>query len=88
VARSNPVAEACGVRDGTGELRDSLPPSRGARVLLAAGACALFAVLPVLWIWVLYASPFGRDLTWACAIALSGLAAGIGVAMIRILDHR
>ena len=62
-------------------------PERGLdRVLLGLGALALTALVPMLWIWLLYGSRLtGLHLDIA-ALALGGLTAGIGAAMIRILD--
>ncbi|MFL5906761.1 MAG: hypothetical protein ACJ75Z_04090 [Solirubrobacterales bacterium] len=69
--------------------RVQLPvPERGVdRVLLALGAAALLAVVPMLWIWLLYGSRLsGVDIVGA-GVGLSALTAGIGAAMIRILDN-
>jgi hypothetical protein len=63
-----------------------LPERRVDRLLLAAGAAALLAVIPMLWIWLLYGSGLGRGAIDAAAIGLSGLAVGIGMGMIRLLD--
>jgi hypothetical protein len=56
--------------------------------LLLLGGIALVGVVPVLWIWVLYGSGFGSPVVSAAAIALCVLTAGIGFAMLRILDGR
>lgn len=69
--------------------RVQLPvPERGVdRVLLALGAAALLGVVPMLWIWLLYGSRLsGVDIV-AAGVGLSALTAGIGAAMIRILDN-
>jgi hypothetical protein len=58
------------------------------RVLLVLGAISLLALVPILWIWLLYGSGFGSQVVYAGAIGLSGLTAGLGFAMIRILDGR
>jgi hypothetical protein len=63
-----------------------LPQGRLDRALLAVGAAALLAVIPMLWIWLLYGSGLPGSDVVAGAIALSVLAAGIGGAMIRLLD--
>jgi hypothetical protein len=63
-----------------------LPQGRLDRALLAVGAAALLAVIPMLWIWLLYGSGLRGSDVVAGAIALSVLAAGIGGAMIRLLD--
>jgi hypothetical protein len=62
-------------------------PERGLdKALIGVGAVALVAVVPMLWIWLVYGSALaGADL-WAAGIGLSALTAGIGLAMIRILD--
>jgi hypothetical protein len=58
------------------------------RVLLVLGAIALVALVPMLWIWLLYGSSLGARGVYAAATGLSLLSAGIGFAMIRILDGR
>lgn len=58
------------------------------RLLLGLGAIGLVAVIPTLWIWVLYGSAAGSGGVYAAAIVLSVLSAGIGFAMIRLLDDR
>jgi len=68
--------------------RLELPRRRADRWLLALGAIALVAAIPLAWIWVLYASDFGRDLVTFSAVALSAAAAAIGMAMLRALDRR
>jgi len=62
-------------------------PERGLdRLLLGLGAFALTALVPMLWIWLLYGSRLtGLHLDIA-ALGLGGVTAGIGAAMIRILD--
>ena len=67
--------------------RLELPRRRGDRWLLALGATALVAAIPLGWIWVLYASGFGRELVTVSAVVLSAAAAAIGLAMIRALDR-
>jgi hypothetical protein len=56
------------------------------RLLLVVGAVALLLLIPVLWIDLLYSGRFGDDLVYAGGVALCALAAGIGFALIRILD--
>jgi hypothetical protein len=63
-----------------------LPQGRLDRVLLAVGAAALLAVIPMLWIWLLYGSGLSQTAITVAAIGLCVLAAGIGGAMIRLLD--
>jgi hypothetical protein len=58
----------------------------GDRLLLVLGAISLVLVVPSLWIWLLYSGRFGGGLVYAGGLALSALAAGVGFAMIRILD--
>jgi hypothetical protein len=69
--------------------RVQLPlPERGLdRVLLGIGAAALVAVVPVLWIWLVYGSGLAGGRLWAGAVGLCALVAGIGAAMIRLLDE-
>jgi hypothetical protein len=70
--------------------RVQLPlPQRGLdRALLGLGAAALLAVVPILWIWLVYGSGLAGSALWAAAVGLCALAAGIGGAMIRLLDGR
>jgi hypothetical protein len=56
------------------------------RLLLLIGAVSLLAVVPSLWIWLLYSGRFGAEVIYGGGIGLCVLAAGIGFAMIRILD--
>jgi hypothetical protein len=58
------------------------------RVLLVLGAVALLAVVPILWIWLLYGGGFGGEAVYPGGIGLCVLTAGVGFAMIRILDGR
>jgi hypothetical protein len=64
--------------------------SRGTvdRLLLTLGAIALVGLVPMLWIWVLYGSGLGTSVVHGAAIGLCLITAGIGFAMIRILDGR
>jgi hypothetical protein len=63
-----------------------LPERRIDRVLLAVGAAALVAVVPILWIWLLYGSRLPYSYVVGGGIGLGVLTAGIGAAMIRLLD--
>ena len=56
--------------------------------MLAAGAVALLAVIPLLWMWLLYASSLSRATIVAAAIVLAVVTLGTGAAMIRGLDER
>jgi hypothetical protein len=56
------------------------------RLLLVLGAISLLLLIPALWIWLLYSGSFGAEVVHGGGIGLSALAAGIGFAMIRILD--
>jgi hypothetical protein len=69
--------------------RVRLPLPQGAldRVLLALGAAALLAVIPMLWMWLLYRSGFGDAAVYVGAIVLGALALGTGILMNRILDE-
>jgi hypothetical protein len=58
------------------------------RLLLILGAISLVGLVPMLWIWLLYGGGFGGEMVYPGAAALCGLTAGIGFAMIRILDGR
>jgi hypothetical protein len=75
------------VRRGTGHWREALPPARGSRLLLGIGAAALLAVIPMLWMWLLYGSGLGASAVYPGAIALAAITIGTGAAMIRILDE-
>jgi hypothetical protein len=68
--------------------RVQLPlPERGLdRALLGLGAAALVAVVPILWSWLAYGSALSGSGLWAGGIGLCLLVAGIGWAMIRLLD--
>jgi hypothetical protein len=68
-------------------IRVPLPQGIVDRVLLAVGATALLAVVPLLWIWLLYGSGLSAPGIFAAGIGLAGLTAGIGAAMIRVLDE-
>jgi hypothetical protein len=63
-----------------------LPERRLDRALLGLGAAALVGIVPVLWIWLVYGSGLTGSGLWAGGIGLSALTAGIGGAMIRLLD--
>jgi hypothetical protein len=76
------------VHSGTGDWRAALPHSRASRLLLGIGATALVLVIPLLWMWLLYASGLSAPAVKAGAIVLGALAVGTGAGMIRILDER
>ena len=63
-----------------------LPERSVDRALLGLGVAALVAVVPLLWIWLVYGSGLARSGLWAGGIGLCALTAGIGAAMIRLLD--
>jgi hypothetical protein len=63
-----------------------LPRGRLERSLLGVGAAALIAVVPMLSSWLLYGSGLPESGVIVGGIALCLLTAGIGAAMIRILD--
>jgi hypothetical protein len=69
--------------------RVQLPLPRGTldRALLAVGAAALLAVVPILWIWIVYGSGLTGTGLWAGGIGLCALTAGIGATMIRLIDQ-
>jgi sterol desaturase/sphingolipid hydroxylase (fatty acid hydroxylase superfamily) len=54
--------------------------------LLIIGAVALLLLIPMLWLWIAYGGVHSPGLVWAGGVGLSALTAGIGLAMIRILD--
>jgi hypothetical protein len=56
------------------------------RLLLVLGAISLLLLVPALWIWLLYSGRFGAEVVYGGGIGLCALAAGIGFAMIRILE--
>jgi hypothetical protein len=57
-------------------------------VLFALGAGALVLVVPLLWILLVYGRTLaGADL-WVAGVALSAVTAGIGAALLRMLDGR
>jgi hypothetical protein len=58
------------------------------RLLLLLGWISLLCLAPMLWIWLLYGSGLSAGLIYAAAAAVCTLVAGIGFAMIRILDGR
>ncbi len=66
-----------------------LPLPQGAldRVLLGLGAAALIAVIPMLWLWLLYGSGLGAAVVYPGAGVLAALTLGTGLVMIRILDE-
>jgi hypothetical protein len=70
----------------TGDWRRALPRDRATRLLLGLGAVALVAVLPLLWMWLLYASSLSGAPVYLGAVGLGGLALGIGLSMNRLLD--
>jgi hypothetical protein len=62
-------------------------PERGLdKALIGVGAAALVVVVPMLWIWLVYGRGLSGTDLWAGGIALCVLTAGIGAALIRILD--
>jgi hypothetical protein len=68
-------------------LQVPLPRQGVDRVLLGLGAAALVAVVPVLWTWLAYGSALTGTGRWIAGIGLCVLTAGIGAAMIRLLDR-
>jgi hypothetical protein len=55
-------------------------------VLLGVGVVALVLVVPTVWILLVYGRALVGVELWGAGICLSVMAAGIGLAMIRILD--
>ena len=68
-------------------VRLPLPQGTLDRVLLALGAAALLAVIPMLWMWLLYGSDLGPAVVYPGAVALAALTLGTGLVIIRILDE-
>jgi hypothetical protein len=68
--------------------RVQLPLPQGTldRILLGAGAAALLAVIPMVWMWLLYGSGLHASGIYAVGIGLAAVTVAIGAAMIRILD--
>ena len=64
----------------------TLPEGGFDRLLLGLGAVALVAVVPMLWLWLLYGSALSGESIYAAAVGLCALTAAIGGAMIRLLD--
>jgi hypothetical protein len=56
------------------------------RALFIIGVVSLLVLVPMLWFWIAYGSVLSPALVWVGGIGLSLLAAGIGLALIRILD--
>ncbi len=58
----------------------------GDRLLPVLGAISLLLLIPALWIWLFYSGGFGAGVVYGGGMGLCALAAGIGFAMIRILE--
>ena len=58
----------------------------GDRLLLILGAVALLALVPMLWIWLVYGSGVTGATLWIGGVGLSIMTAGIGWAMLKLLD--
>ena len=58
------------------------------RLLLVLGAISLLLVVPMLWIWLVYGASSGPAVVYGGGVTLGAVTAGIGFAMIRILDGR
>jgi uncharacterized RDD family membrane protein YckC len=67
-------------------LEVPLPERAVDRVLLGLGAVALLALVPLLWTWLLYGSGLSGSAILVGGVGLCLLTAGVGTAMIRILD--
>jgi hypothetical protein len=74
------------VRGEAGNWRSALPRRRVDRVLLGAGIVALLLVVPTVWILLVYGRALAGAELWVAGIGLSVMTAGIGLAMLRILD--
>jgi hypothetical protein len=58
------------------------------RALFLLGAISLLIVVPGLWLWIAYGGNLPHALVWVEGVGLSAMTAGIGLAMIRMLDGR
>jgi uncharacterized RDD family membrane protein YckC len=67
-------------------LEVPLPERAVDKVLLGLSAVALLALVPLLWIWLLYGSGLSGSPILVGGVGLCLLTAGVGAAMIRILD--
>jgi hypothetical protein len=67
-------------------VRLPMPERRLDRALLGLGAAALVAVIPMLWMWLRYASGAPRPGIYAGGVGLAAITVAIGWAMLRILD--
>lgn len=74
------------MRGEAGNWRAALPRRRVDRVLLGVGVVALLLVVPIVWILLVYGRALAGAELWVAGIGLSVMTAGIGLAMIRILD--
>jgi hypothetical protein len=70
------------------DWREALPRRGEGRVLFGIGFAALLVAVPVLWMYVLYAAALPPWGTYAAAIGLCALAAGLGRALIGMLEER
>jgi hypothetical protein len=55
-------------------------------VLLGVGVVALLLLVPTIWILLVYGRALAGAELWGAGIGLSVMTAGIGLAMIRLLD--
>jgi hypothetical protein len=58
------------------------------RALFVLGVISLLVVVPGLWLWIAYGSSLSPALIWMGGLGLSAMTAGIGLAMIRMLDGK
>jgi hypothetical protein len=75
----------CNMRERE-HVRLPWPERRLDKLLLGLGAAALLAVVPMLWIWLLYGSGLSSGAVRGGGVVLGALTVGIGATMIRILD--
>ena len=74
------------MRGEAGDWRSALPGRLADRVLFGVGVVALVLVVPTVWILLFYGRALAGGELWVAGIGLSVMTAGIGLALIRILD--
>jgi hypothetical protein len=69
-------------------LRTALESARRVqdRALFILGVVSLLVLVPILWLWIAYGSALSHALVRVGGLGLSALTAGLGLALIRMLD--